>query len=360
MKIAVIAHSIYPLNQPYAGGLEMITHLLVKRLLDCGQEITLYAHPDTDITENLIPVDVGTAGLSIDDVQMLNDGDQSVVDIAFAKAIIHIANCDYDIVHNHSLNCAALTYLSFLDIPVVHTFHTPIIPSVLGGVAVIGNPNNITFTTVSDFMKREWEKRVDNVEVIHNGIDLNDWPYEADPSGDYVFWYGRLCEEKSPHHAIIAAINTDTKLVIAGPKYDSVYFERYVEPYLENQFIHYVGHLEHDEVKVYLSNAQAMLFTSLWNEPYGLVLAESLACGTPVLAYDSGASPEVIDETCGIVVKQGQVDELMTALPEVKLISRKACRDRAESFCSADLMVDNYLNLYKSILSTKNLKKIAV
>jgi glycosyltransferase involved in cell wall biosynthesis len=360
MKIAILAHSVYSLNEPFAGGLEMITRLLVERLIARGYDVTLYAHPETDVAAKLIPVDVTSAGLTENDVAMLKKGNQSIVDIAFAKAVKHIAQQDYDLIHNHSLNCAALAYLSFAKIPVVHTFHTPIIPSVLGGVTILTGRENITFTTVSKFMKHEWETRVDQVEVVYNGIEVESWPYEAAPSGDYLFWYGRLCEEKSPHHAIIAAINTDTKLVLAGPRYDQEYYEMYVEPYLENQFVEYVGHLEHEEIKVYLSNAKACLFTSLWNEPYGLVLAESLSCGTPVLAYDAGASIEIINDSCGVVVEKGQVDELMAAIPEVMAKERSLCRARAENFCSAERMVDGYISIYENILQEQEHKAFAI
>ncbi|ARN76895.1 hypothetical protein BST97_02135 [Nonlabens spongiae] len=350
MKIAILAHSLYPLNEPFAGGLEMITHLLVKELAARGNDVTLYAHPSTQLGVDLVPVDTETAGLSENEIQMLEEGNQSVVDIAFAKAVTHIAKSNYDVVQNHSLNCAALTYLTFLETPVVHTFHTPIIASVLGGVVGIDNPKNITFTAVSQFMKKEWEEKVSEVQVLYNGIDINQWPYEEETNEDYLFWYGRICKEKAPHHAIIAAINTDTKLLVAGPVYDREYYEMYVEPYLDNQFVEYVGHLEHDEIKVYLSRAKASLFTSLWNEPYGLVLAESLACGTPVLAYDSGASPEIIDDSCGVIVPQGQVDMLMQFIPQVVQKSRKACRERAETFCSHLKMVDSYEQLYEKVL----------
>ncbi|MGB3591423.1 MAG: glycosyltransferase [Nonlabens sp.] len=353
MRIAVLAHSLYPINEPFAGGLEMITHLMVKRLVEKGVDVTLYAHPDTEVIKNIVPIEVTSAGLQSSDVAMLKEGGQSVVDIAFAKAVKHIATQDYDLIHNHSLNCAALTYLSFLSTPVVHTFHTPVIPSVLGGVVTLDNQENIVFTTISKFMKQEWSQRVPDVRVIYNGIDIEQWPYEPEPSGDYLFWYGRLCKEKAPHHAIIAAINTDRKIILAGPKYDLEYYEMYVEPYLENKYVYYAGHLEHDEIKVYLSNAQAMLFTSLWNEPYGLVLAESLACGTPVLAYDSGASPEILSKDCGIVVEQGQIDALMSAIPEVLQLSRAACRERALDFCSDRGMVDHYLELYEEIVASK-------
>ena len=145
------------------------------------------------------------------------------------------------------------------------------------------------------------------------------------------------------------------RLIIAGPKSNEDYFNEQVAPLLsqdrengENKLFDYIGHVTKDEVNHYLCRATAMLFTSTWDEPYGLTLAESLACGTPVIGFDVGASAEIVTPSTGIIVAKEDKEAFVKAFGEIKHILRQACRKRALQFCSVSAMVEGYLALYEA------------
>ena len=150
------------------------------------------------------------------------------------------------------------------------------------------------------------------------------------------------------------------KLIIAGPKSNEAYFDEYVAPLLAEDctrnaspLFDYVGHVTKDEVNRYLCQATAMLFTSTWDEPYGLILAESLACGTPVIGFNVGASAEIVTPETGIIVPKEDKAAFIRGFSEIKHISRQACRKRAVAFCSVSAMVEGYLALYEAAVSKR-------
>ena len=153
------------------------------------------------------------------------------------------------------------------------------------------------------------------------------------------------------------------RLIIAGPKSNQEYFDSKVAPLLAadadkadgEALFTYVGHLTKDQINDYLCQATAMLFTSTWDEPYGLTLAESLACGTPVIGFDVGAAAEIINDETGIIVPKCNEQAFVAAFDTIKTRSRAACRTRAEQFCSVAAMVDGYVDLYRQALSLEPL-----
>src|SRR5699024_9864253 len=152
--------------------------------------------------------------------------------------------------------------------------------------------------------------------------------------------------------------------IIAGPKSNEAYFDEQVAPLLaqdgENgaqRLFDYVGHVTKDEVNRYLCQATAMLFTSTWDEPYGLTLAESLACGTPVIGFDVGASDEIVTPSTGVIGAKEDKDAFIKGFTKIQSISRQACRERALQFCSVAAMVAGYLDLYKAAVAESEQKK---
>lgn len=350
MKIALLAHPLYPIAEPFAGGLEMIIHSLAKSLQEKGHEVHLYAHPDSDEAFNLHPV-------IVDDLELKNkhglketDGVHHLSTIAFAKAIHHISRSDYDLVHSHILNGMVLQQMDSLEIPVIHTFHTPKLPALLTGVLTLAEDAGITFTAVSQHLADCWADHCPSrINVVYNGIDIDRWSATRQKE-DYLFWCGRICKEKAPHHALQAAIHDGRKIKFAGPVHDYDFFRKQVEPYCQNPLVTYLGHLSQDKLSEHLQKANLLLFTSLWDEPYGLVLAESLACGTPVVAYDSGAVKEILTPSCSVIVKKGNLWELENAISKGLALESSESRKRAEDFCNQTTMVDGYIELYGSVL----------
>ena len=178
------------------------------------------------------------------------------------------------------------------------------------------------------------------------------------------FWYVSLCIKKGTHLTMEYCKAAGKRIIIVGRKINEAYFDQYVAPLLDEDksngtpaLFNFVGHLSKDQINKHLSQATAMLFTSTWDEPYGLTLAESLACGTPVIGFDVGASAEIVTPATGIIVPKVDRGAFIQAFDDIKHISRAACRLRAEQFCSVAAMVDGYLRLYEQALENSDSTK---
>jgi glycosyltransferase involved in cell wall biosynthesis len=162
-------------------------------------------------------------------------------------------------------------------------------------------------------------------------------------------WFGRITAEKAPHLGIAAARLARKPLVLAGPIADRHYFATQVAPHLDDE-IRYAGHLGQDELARLIGSAQAALITPMWDEPYGLVIAEAMGCGTPVVAFARGGIPELVVPQSGRLVAPGDVAAMARAVPEVMRLPRGQVREHAERHCSSAAMVDAYLGLYRQMI----------
>ncbi len=193
-----------------------------------------------------------------------------------------------------------------------------------------------------------------------NGIDLERFAFRPAPDTDaYLVWYGRIVPEKGLHLAIDAASQIGLPLRIAGPILDEAYFRNEIAPLLGPSACH-VGHLAHRELARLIGGARAFLCTPLWDEPYGLVVAEALACGVPVAAFARGAIPEILDASCGVLAEPDDVASLAKAGLAALTLDRHACRDRAERVCDADHMIDAYEAHYQRQIDRASTKLPAV
>jgi glycosyltransferase involved in cell wall biosynthesis len=180
--------------------------------------------------------------------------------------------------------------------------------------------------------------------VILNGVDTARW--RQGQGGGPAVWSGRLVPEKGPHLAVQAALRAGVPLRLAGPVMDRGYFDEEVRPHLRGD-VEYVGHLRTDELVELVGTASASLVTPRWEEPYGLVVAESMACGTPVAGFARGALPEVVTPQTARLVAPDDIGALAAALQEAVLLDRDAVRAHAVATCSVDVMVDGYEALYE-------------
>ncbi|MGB3298078.1 MAG: glycosyltransferase, partial [Phormidesmis sp.] len=162
---------------------------------------------------------------------------------------------------------------------------------------------------------------------------------------------GRFVPEKGPHLAIQAALKAGYSIEIAGPISNKTYFEESVLPLIDQKQVKYLGHLSHSEVKQALKRASVFINTPMWEEPYGIVYAEALASGAPVATFNRGAAAEILTDRCGVVVKERTVEALARGVVEAAKLSRHDCRDRAESFCHIDAMVEGYERLYQKLIA---------
>ncbi len=227
-----------------------------------------------------------------------------------------------------------------LGVPVVTTLHTPPVPWLES--AVLLGPADHSYVTVSRAMERAWDHAVRST-VVANGVDVTSWT--AGPGGRRALWSGRLVPEKTPHEAVQAARLAGLPIDLAGPVLDPVYFRRHVAPLLGPQ-VRYLGHLPQRALRHVVAHARVALVTPSWDEPFGLVAAEALACGTPVAAYARGALSEIVAPGVGALAVPGDVADLARAVAQAAGADRRAARARAVQCYSHDAMIKAYEGVY--------------
>ena len=341
MRICVIGPSRFPISEPFAGGLESHTHALIMALKRRGHEVTLFAAPGSDPALGVEHLDVETFTMS--ETARQDVGAMPVewmhehhAYLALMLDLARTAEARFDAVLNVSIHHLPVAMSGLLRVPFFTTLHTPPVGWIESAVRISGSTG--TFIAVSSHMRDAWAASVD-CAVIMNGVDTD--RLLPGPGGGAAFWSGRIVPEKGLELAIDAAEHAETALDIAGPVFDPEYFERTIRPRLGGR-IRYLGHLDQATLFEHLGRASVTLVTPRWDEPYGLVAAESLAAGTPVAAFDRGALPEIIDQHSGRLAARDDVPALAVALVEAARLPREGARQRAVAFCSLERMVDEY------------------
>lgn len=351
LRIALIASARFPITEPFAGGLEAHTWALAHALHRRGHHVQLFAAPGSDPALGARELPVRTAALS-DEARAdgsMPSGTWMQEHHAYLGLMLDLARDGehrFDVVHNNSLHYLPVAMASTLRVPVVTTLHTPPTPWLESAIQA-DEACPVTFTAVSEFTACAWRATVPSARVVRNGIDIDFW--KPGPGGDFLVWSGRLVPEKGPHLAIEAARIAGVPLKLAGPVTDRSYYEERVEPLLGDG-AQYVGHLDRGRLMELLGAAGAALVTPSWDEPYGLVVAEALACGTPVCGFDRGALGEILTPDCGVLAPAGDVQALARLVPAAMGLDRGAARRRAEEFCSLDRTADAYTALYEEVL----------
>lgn len=349
LRVCLIASSRYPIREPFAGGLESITHALAAELGRRGHRVTLFAapgsDPELDVAELPVPVfDPSPAARR--DVNAPSDL-WMAEHHAYLGLMLDLARTGaerFDVVHNNSLHHLPVAMAPALSTPLVTTLHTPPVPWLESAAALA--PDAAAFAAVSRSTAEAWAHVVPSTPVL-NGVDTARW--HVGPGGGPAVWSGRLVREKAPHDALDAARRAGVPLVLAGPAPDEDYFETEIAPRLGPTAVH-VGHLDHRALDRLLGRASVALVTPAWEEPYGLVAAEAMACGTPVAAYARGALPEVVVPGTGALAAPGDLDDLARAILDAQACDRAVVRRHAEQHCSLGRMVDDYERLYHELV----------
>ncbi|MEP6648357.1 MAG: glycosyltransferase [Lapillicoccus sp.] len=358
LRVAVIATSRYPIRQPFAGGLEAMVWHLVDRLRRRGHTVSLFAGEGSDgVDEEYAfpaagwdPSLAAQRDVSMPSARFMSDHH------AYLRLLMALARPlagRFDVVHNHALHHLPVAMAPLLGMPVLTTLHTPPTPWLES--AVTSAPSEVRppgpFAAVSGFIARAWQAAHPeiNASVVFNGVDLGAWP--LGPGGDRLVWFGRLVPQKGAHLAIEAARRARMPIALAGPVVDTAYFEGTVRPLLGPD-VEYCGHLAIPELAALVGTSAAALVTPMWDEPYGLVVAEALACGTPVVAFDRGGIPEVLgDPAAGALVRAGDVAAMAAAAAEAVVLDRQLVRSYAARYLSLDRMVTRYERYYARLRS---------
>jgi glycosyltransferase involved in cell wall biosynthesis len=240
-----------------------------------------------------------------------------------------------------------------VNTPMVTVLHTPPFYELELAIGAAKPNPRIDFVTVSAKNAQNWNKYVDDCAVISNGISLSEWEfYEESAKDSYAFWFGRIHPDKGLHLAIVAARKAGIRLRIAGGIADQKYYEKEIVPLL-GEDTELLGLLDQKELNREIGQASVCLITPCWEEPFGLVVAEAMACGTPVAGFRMGALPELISIETGVLTDFGDTDGLAEAIKHVTQLNRKTVRDYADSNFSDEQMI----GAYEQLLEKSSLKK---
>lgn len=353
LRIALIASCRFPISQPFAGGLEAHVWHLARALAEHGHEVALFAAPGSD----------AGFGCSCLQVQELELTDAAVADVsmpaesfmadhhAYLKLMLDLAadrGDRFDVIHNHSLHYLPVAMAPTVSTPMLTTLHTPPTPWLESAIRATGGCGT-GFAAVSEHTAAAWAGVGVPFTVVPNGIDTRRWPLGR--GGEDLVWFGRLTAEKAPHLAIEAAHRAGRALTLAGPISDASYFAASIAPRLGDR-IRYAGHLTQQGLAELIGTAAVALVTPAWDEPYGLVVAEAMCCGTPVVAFDRGGIPELVTAQSGVLVPPGDVAALVAAIPRAARLPRQQVHEQAVRRCSAAAMLQGYLSLYRHMIST--------
>ncbi|QEG39249.1 glycosyltransferase family 4 protein [Roseimaritima ulvae] len=349
MKIGIIGHLKFPIAKPFAGGLECFTHQLAMNLQARGHSVTLFAAGDSD---PMLPVEAVVPRSTIAESQRrLGRVDTELVealeDEAYAKLMVNLAASDYDIVHNHSLSPIPLRFAATVPVEMVTTLHAPPLPRMVHELRDRGSQRCGRFVNISAANANAWSNVIDDQAIIHNSVDTDHWKICTTSKTKRAIWFGRILADKGTHYAVDAAHQAGLSIDIVGPISDQKYFDQQVEPRLKRGD-QYLGHRTHDELCELLSRSAVALVTPCWDEPFGLVVAEALACGTPVAGFARGALPEIVSPHVGQLAPPGDVRQLAEAVTRCLQLNSNVCRRYAQENFGMSRMLRRYEQLYNT------------
>jgi glycosyltransferase involved in cell wall biosynthesis len=340
VRIAILSPVWFPVPPSGYGGIEWVVSLLADGLAQAGNEVTLFASGESSTKAELASVFLEAPSAEIG---------KTGPELRHALSCYERAD-EFDIVNDHSGPLAAALG-GLVDTPVVHTVHGPLVGldgELYASLARVAPHVGLISVSVN---QRQPQPDLPWVANCHNALDLDSYPVHAE-RGEYLLFLGRMTADKGCHRAVEVALEAGLPLRIAGKMREPAereYFETYVAPHLGDG-IEYLGETSHGKKVALLQNARATLFPIEWEEPFGLVMIESMACGTPVIATRWGAVPEVVEQgRSGVIVDDYR--EMADALADADGLEPHACREWVEEHFSARRMVEDYLEAYEVVLA---------
>lgn len=343
MKIAQIAPLWERVPPPAYGGIELVVGLLTDELVARGHDVTLFASGDSITSAKLESIHPQALRL---DPKIKEYGIYEMLLLAH----VYERAGEFDLIHSH-MGCAALPYSKLTQTPTVHTLHGVFTPD---NEKMFVHAKAQPYVSISN-AQREDRLGLNCVATVYNSIDVSMhhfFPGAEQPA--YLAFLGRMSPEKGPHHAISIAKATGLQLKMAG-KVDPVdmeYFDREIKPQIDGVQIQFLGEADHFMKNELMGKAIATLFPITWREPFGLVTIESMAAGTPVIAMNLGAVPEIIvDGVSGYICNT--VAECIAAVAKIPAISRTGCREYVANRFGVEQMAAGYEAVYQQVLAAK-------
>jgi len=341
LRIAVVSPVWFPVPPSGYGGIEWIVALLADGLVEAGHDVTLFASGDSRTKAKLSAVFETAPSEWIG---------RSYWELAHALPCYTKAG-DFDVISEHT-GMMGMVLGGLVETPVVHTVHGPMTgePGQMYE-KLCGLIRDIHLVSIS-LNQRKPKPDLPWLANCPNALDLSVYPCKPHP-GEYLLFLGRMSPDKGCHRAIAVAIELGLPLKIAGKKQEpkeEQYFAEFVEPHLGMHGIEYLGEVSHGKKVELLQDARATLFPIEWEEPFGLVMIESMACGTPVIATNRGAVSEVIDHgRSGIIVEHYR--EMPAALEAAEALDPLECRRYVEERFSPERMVDDYVRAFREAIT---------
>ena len=346
LKIAQLVLPWIPLPPPGYAGTEWIVYWLTEELVRRGHQVTLFSVGESKTKARLSYLFKKAFGLQPDVMKTLKSS---------FYPWMHVASCferqdEFDIIHSHA-QFLALPFAAASKTPSLHTFHRIFKFESKDDQDLLKHYGWLNFTSISNSQRIPG---INFIATVYNGIPVQKFKFSPKGKG-YLLWIGRIIDKKGPKETIMVAKKLKMKLIMIGKITQPEYFKKEIKPEIDGKLIKYLGELPQKRLVKYYADAYCTLFPIKWNEPFGLVPIESMACGTPVVAFRNGAAREtILDKKTGFLIKEKEgINGLVEAVKNIDSIKRENCRKWVEKKFSVKKMVDDYEKVYYKILNKK-------
>lgn len=343
MRIAQVSPLIESVPPKLYGGTERVVSYLTEELVRQGHDVVLFASGDSQTAAELVPCCPEALRLA----EVRDTMPYTVLQLEQIRKRVR----EFDILHFHT---------DYLHFPLVRSMACTTVTTMHGRLDLPDYPPlfsafyDMPLVSISDHqrlpLRAQW------VATIHHGLPADLYELSAEGTGRYLAFLGRICPEKRPDRAIEIAMRAGLDLKIAAKvdRVDQEYFDQMIRPLLANPRVEFVGEIGESEKQEFLGGAVALLFPVDWPEPFGLVMIEAMACGTPVIAWRRGSVPEVVEEgVTGFIVDT--VDEAVAAVARIGSLDRRLVRRRFETRFTAARMARDYTKLYRFLATSKEI-----
>ena len=343
LRIGLVPPLWAPIPPKTYGGIELVVHLLTEELVRGGHDVTLYGTGDSTTKARLVPV----CERNMLDYMAATEAYvyEAYANAAVARVMAQAADCD--VLHFH-IGMHWMPFAALLKTPCLFTIHTF---ASYDDRWLARNSPGVTLAGISHYQAAALEEGTGRrIPVVHNGCDFGAFS-PREEAGRYLAFLGRMSYDKNPLDAIRIAKAAGMPIILAGRAQEAkeeAYFEKEIKPLIDGGQVRYIGPVNHEQKQELLRNAAALLFPIQWAEPFGLVMIEAMACGTPVLAHGLGSVAEVVD--AGITGYHApDIAGMGELLPATLALDRRRVRAHAEGRFSHRKMVEAYVQLYREL-----------